>query len=264
MALEPGSGGEGVTVTGGQGVGSWVLDGEWRHAWVDIGPEGCIEGTDRPLTGVLFAYLDVVTGSPPSGAMNPTVDLQIRLFSRPRQGRVRFTARTLRLGRTLYVGEAELRHEDTGAPFGVGVATFVNQPIPFPERTTGSTGDPTAGRPESVYAALAGAKRVGVGAFELEADIHTVQGTVSGATLGRLAERAAMDLLAAESIKGSAVDELDVRFLNKVRVGPLVAAATELGRRDGAVTIRVEIRDLGDRDRLVTYALAICREMPVR
>jgi acyl-coenzyme A thioesterase PaaI-like protein len=260
VALDPGSGGEGVTVTGGQGVGSWVLDGEWRHATVEIGPEGCIEGTDRPLTGVLFAYLDVVTGSPPSGAMNPTVDLQIRLFSRPRRGRVRFTARTLRLGRTLYVGEAELRHEDTGALFGVGVATFVNLPVPFPERTTGST-DPSVARPELTYTALVEAKRVGAGIFELEADIHTVQGTVSGATLGRLAELAAMDLLAAEFTSGSALDELDVRFLNKVRVGSLMATATALGRRDGAVTVRIEVRDRGDDDRLVTYALAVCREM---
>src|SRR5579862_2497867 len=93
----------------GPGLGPWELEGDWRHTEGWIGPEGCIEGTDRPLTGVLFGYLDIVAGSPPSGPINPTVDLQVRLFSQPRQGRIRFTARTLRQGRSLYVAEIEMR-----------------------------------------------------------------------------------------------------------------------------------------------------------
>jgi acyl-coenzyme A thioesterase PaaI-like protein len=242
----------------GSDLTSWLVDGEWRHTQVQIGPEGCIEGTDRPLTGVLFAHLDVVTGSPPSGPMNPTVDLNVRLFSPPRLGTIRFTARTLRLGRTLYVGEAEMRHELEQMPFGIGIATFLNQPIPFPHLLdsaslpTGETEGPRTG-----YKRLTDARRVGLGIFELVANIHTPQGTVSGATLGRLAELAATDLLGG----AEAVDEMDVRFLNKVKVGPLRATATVLGRRDDATTVRIEITDTGNQDRLVTYALAVCRHL---
>jgi acyl-coenzyme A thioesterase PaaI-like protein len=242
----------------GSGLAAWLADGEWRHTQVQIGPEGCIEGTDRPLTGVLFAHLDVVTGSPPSGPMNPTVDLHVRLFSPPRLGTIRFTARTLRLGRTLYVGEAEMRHEQEQMPFGVAIATFVNQPIPFPhlmDSASLQTGD-TDG-PRTGYKRLSSALRVGLGSFELVANIQTPQGTVSGATLGRLAEVAAMDLLGG----ADAVDEMDVRFLNKVKVGPLRATATTLGRRDDATTVRIEITDTGHQDRLVTYALAVCRPL---
>jgi acyl-coenzyme A thioesterase PaaI-like protein len=248
----------GTTRPVGSYLTSWVVDGEWRHTQVQIGPEGCIEGTDRPLTGVLFAHLDVVTGSPPSGPMNPTVDLHVRLFSPPRLGTIRFTARTLRLGRTLYVGEAEMRHEHEQNSFGVAMATFLNQPIPFPDLMdpasleTGQTDGPRTG-----YRRLTAAHRVGPGSFELVADIHTPQGTVSGATLGRLAEVAAMDLLGGTD----AVDEMDVRFLNKVKVGPLRATATVLGQRDEATTVRIEITDTGNQDRLVTYALAVCRHL---
>jgi acyl-coenzyme A thioesterase PaaI-like protein len=243
-------------------LGPWVLDGEWRHTEGRIGPEDCIEGTDRPSTGVLFAYLDVVTGSPPSGIMNPTVDLQVRLLSRPRSGTIRFTARTLRLGRSLYVGEAEMRHSDGGTPFGIALATFINQPIPFPERH-----DPERDGPEGPEGArtsfyrFSGARRVGPGMFELIADIHTPQGTVGGATLGRLAEMTAVDLMRGAGAGVVAVDELDVRFLHKVRRGPLVSTGTVLGERAGATTVRVEVTDSGDDDRLVTYALAVCRSV---
>jgi len=244
----------------GLGFSAWLVDGDWRHADVEIGSEGCVEGTDRPLTGVLFAYLDVVTGSPPSGAMNPTVDLGVRLFSSPRRGRIRFTARTLRLGRTLYVGEVEMRQGQEHAPFGVATATFMNQPVPFPERTDEATD--RYGKWDGIktsYTRLADARRVGHGSFELVADLHTPQGTVSGATLGRLVELAAVDLLAGDGPVG--VDELDVRFLNKVKVGPLRATATVLGRRENATTVRVEVMDTGNEGRLVTYAVAVCRPL---
>jgi acyl-coenzyme A thioesterase PaaI-like protein len=238
------------------GLTSWVIDGAWRHTDVEIGPDACIEGTHRPLTGVLFAYLDAVTGSPPSGPMNPTVDLQIRLFAAPRPGTVRFRARTLRLGRLLYVGEAELRHRADERPFGVGVATFVNAPVPFPDRVPVAS----AARVDRLtYGPLRGPERIAPGTFEYAADLNTPQGTVGGAELGLLAELAARDVLAGDG--PVALDELDVRFLNKVRVGPLRATASPLGRRDNATTVRIEIVDAGHDDRLVTYALAACRPL---
>jgi acyl-coenzyme A thioesterase PaaI-like protein len=248
----------GKAVAAALGIGPWVLDGEWRLTQVTIGPEACHPGTDRPLTGVLFAYLDGVAGSPPSGPMNPTVDLQIRFFAPPRPGTIRFRARTLRLGRTIYVGEVELHQGEDPHPFGVGLATFMNQPVPFPERAgAGAERSRPADHGFGHYARLAGARRVGSGRVELTADLNTVQGTVSGATLGLLAEEAVLDLLGA----ATGIDELDVRFLHKVKAGPLLAVATVLGRRGDVTTVRVEVVDQGDSDRLVTYALAVCRDL---
>jgi acyl-coenzyme A thioesterase PaaI-like protein len=236
------------------GLAPWEIDGAWRETRVDIGPEAGPMDSDRPLTGVVFAWLDVVTGMPPSGAMNPTVDLQVRLFRPLRHGTVHFRARTLRLGRTLYVGEVEIRQERSGPPVGVALATFLNQPIPFPNRA-----DPrwrqvprAGGRPPG---GIDGARRLSPGVLELDADLETPQGTVGGATLGRLVESAAVDIFDT----AVAVDELDVRFLRRVRRGPIRTAARVVGRRDDATTVRVEVVDAGDDARLVTYALAVCR-----
>lgn len=238
------------------GLSPWEVDGQWRHRRLTLGPDTCIEGTDRPLTGVLFAWLDVVTGSPPSGDMNPTVDLQVRLFSVPRCGVVDLRARTLRLGRTLYVGEVEMHQDGTEGPVGVALATFMNQPVPFPNQPDPAVAAQGGDR-RTRYSALTGARRLAPGTLELDVDLRTPQGTVGGATLGRLAELAALDLLG----NTAGVDELDLRFLNKVKVGPIRAAATVLGRREEATTVRIEISDVGGEDRLVTYALAVCRPL---
>lgn len=237
-----------------QGFTPWSVDtdGEWRSTEITIGPEACLPGSDRPLTGVLFSYLDVVTGSPPPGPLNPTVDLQVRLLAPPRLGRIRFRSRTLRLGRTFYVADAEMRQADEDEPFGVCLATFMNAPVPFPGRLE-------AGRRAGAgpgYGPLAGARRVSAGVFEIDANTDTPQGTVGGAILGRLAELAAVDALDG----GVVVDELDVRFLNKVKGDTLRATATVLRRGSGTTTVRVEVADPGRAGASVTYALVVCRD----
>jgi acyl-coenzyme A thioesterase PaaI-like protein len=235
------------------GFTPWAEDADgWRHTSVEIGSQDCIEGTERPLTGVLFAYLDIVMGSPPSGSMNPTVDLQLRLLGEPRSGMVHFRARTLRLGRMLYVGEAELTQDGHDGLLGVGLGTFLNQQVPFPDRIDLEDLEP--------YSLPAGARRTGPGTFDLAADTHTPQGTVPGADLGLFAEMAARDVLGTEG-GPVAVDEFEVRFLHKVKGERIRSTATVLGTRGDATTVRVDLVDV-DHDRLVTYALAVCR--PVR
>src|SRR5215211_4403610 len=152
-----------------------------------IGPDSCIDGTDRPRTAVLFGHVDVVSGSPPSGPMHPTVDLELRLFEPPRSGLTHFAGRTLRLGGSLYVGEVELRHDRDKAPFGIAVATFVNG-LRLPVATSA---DP----PEVTTApCLTGADRVAPGVVELAEHLDTPQGSVTGAVLALLAEEAAIDV----------------------------------------------------------------------
>src|SRR5690606_35416817 len=101
------------------------------------------------------------------------------------------------------------------------------------------------------------------GTYHLVADLDTVQGTVPGAPLGRLAEVAALDLAGAGDRNGGAplvATELEVRFLHKVKVGPVQAEATVLGRLDSRTTVRVELTDHGD-GRLVSYALVVCEPL---
>src|SRR5215211_3975554 len=176
-----------------------------------IGPEACIDGTDRPRTGVLFGHVDVVAGSPPSGPMHPTVDLELRLFEAPRSGLTHFAGRTLRLGSSLYVGEVELRHDTEAAPFGLAVATFVNG-LRLPVATSDEPPEVTP------TPRLTGADRVSAGVVQLAAQLDTPQGSVTGAVLALLAEEAAIDVVGGT---GVALDELQLRFLDKVRVGPV-------------------------------------------
>jgi acyl-coenzyme A thioesterase PaaI-like protein len=231
------------------GFTPWMLDGAWRHTSVQLGPEVCLPGTDRPSIGALAACVDAVSGLPPSGLMNPTIDLQVRLLGAPRAGTIHLAGRTLRLGRTLFVGEVELRHGPGEPPFGTGMATFLNQRIPFPERMAREA-------PVVPHTWLGGARRRAPGVVEVEAELDTPQGTVPGATLALLCERAVNDL-AGDVV----VEELDVRFLHKVKVGPVRATATVVGDRGDATTVRVEVVDAGDGDRLVTYAVAVCRPL---
>ncbi len=241
----------------GPGLGPWKIEGDWRHTEAWIGPEGCIEGTDRPVTGVLFGYLDVVAGSPPSGPINPTVDLQVRLFSPPRQGVIRFAARTLRQGRSLYVAEIEMRHAHDDQPFGVGLATFINRPMAMVVRSEREPGSSDEGNLEDLrFAPLRGVRRVRPGCLELDVSemSNHPHRTVSGATLGRLIEQSSMDLFGGAAV----VDELEVRFLDRVKSGPIRATATPLGGRNQATTVRVDVVDAGHQDRLVTYGLAVC------
>jgi len=58
--------------------------------------------------------------------------------------------------------------------------------------------------------------------------------------------------LAAESLMGSPVIDLDIRYLNSVRVGPGRATATLLGQG----VVRVEVRDQGHDQRLTALVLA--------
>ncbi len=46
--------------------------------------------------------------------------------------------------------------------------------------------------------------------------------------------------------------DLDIRFLSRLRVGPLVAIVEELPARDGTVRARVAVADGGNDDKLVS------------
>jgi acyl-coenzyme A thioesterase PaaI-like protein len=76
--------------------------------------------------------------------------------------------------------------------------------------------------------------------------VNQPAGTLQGGVVALLAE------LAAESLTRSRVLDLEVRYLSAVRVGPARTSAVALDDH----TVRVEIRDPGNDDRLTTVVMA--------
>jgi acyl-coenzyme A thioesterase PaaI-like protein len=71
-------------------------------------------------------------------------------------------------------------------------------------------------------------------------------GTIQGGAVALLVE------LAAESSAGAPIEDLEIRYLSAIRVGPARATAEVIAPG----LIRVELRDVGRPDRLATVALA--------
>src|SRR5262245_5352286 len=69
-------------IVGALGLELWAADG-LTHGRAMLRPEMWAPGTEVPRLGVLATMVDVVIGSLPGGALNPTVDLRIALLDRP-------------------------------------------------------------------------------------------------------------------------------------------------------------------------------------
>jgi len=73
------------------------------------------------------------------------------------------------------------------------------------------------------------------------------------ATLAELAAESAL-----EADRPSVVTSLDIRFLNRVKVGPVRARARPLVRAEGETVLAVSAVDAGNGDRPVAYATTRC------
>jgi acyl-coenzyme A thioesterase PaaI-like protein len=106
---------------------------------------------------------------------------------------------------------------------------------------------PSARRMTRPFPEEMGARVVGAGHVEMERDPYVLQptGTIQGGALALLAE------VAAESLLGAQVVEMELRYLRAVREGPARATTVALGD-----TARVEVHDLGNDDRLTTLVMA--------
>ncbi len=92
--------------------------------------------------------------------------------------------------------------------------------------------------------------------LRLEDDLRNPWGILHGGAVAMLADEAACRAAAAAgpSAPGTGMAAADVvlHYLRPVRVGPVEARCTVLGRRDGRTSVRVAIHDVGADDRLVT------------
>jgi acyl-coenzyme A thioesterase PaaI-like protein len=82
-------------------------------------------------------------------------------------------------------------------------------------------------------------------------------GTIQGGAQALLGEMAAERALAGRG--PFTVNDLEIRYLNRVAVGPLVATAEVLAAGDDEATVRVPLVDRGNSGRLVSLVTAVCR-----
>jgi acyl-coenzyme A thioesterase PaaI-like protein len=250
-----------MSLLGSIDMETWAQDG---HTWgrLPVQPWVCGPGGALRL-GVLSILVDVVVGAqpPPRGAVNPTTDMVMQWTSPPRPGAVvRAESNILKWGGRLIVGETAIRDEASEETIGWGSATFINRPVGDGNdwgepRHWGGPGEPH----ESVEEAL-GVEQVRRGVVDLPmtdaVNNPTAGGTVQGGIQTILAE------LAAEQAAGDGyqVVHLGIRFMNRAKIGPLRAIATALpGTGTGARadrTMRVELVDAGDDNRIVSHAVA--------
>jgi acyl-coenzyme A thioesterase PaaI-like protein len=130
----------------------------------------------------------------------------------------------------------------------VSFLTFMASPrpqdlTPFPMDGMRTTGAMTVPLAEHV-----GARVRSPGAVEVthRPFVQQAAGALQGGVVALVGE------MAAETLADRPVIELDVRYLSSVRIGPARAVAAPMGSEH----VRVEVRDLGNADRLAARIVA--------
>jgi acyl-coenzyme A thioesterase PaaI-like protein len=244
---------------GAMGLDHWFEeDTTWGKA--AISQRLCIPDTPYPRISVLTTMADIVSGTRPSGVINPTVDIHIQVMTLVPTSIVRLRSDALRVGRRLFVGETLLYANDEERPFARSLVTFINKVMVIPE---GHSAPPlTTAQPLRVgIDDLLDVRVVDRGTIEIDPIARLSNGpggTVQGGVLALLGELATEQALAPSTV---AVTDLDIRYLNPVRVGPVQARAEILSESPQEAAVNVRIVDVGDADRLVAYVGTTARRL---
>ena len=192
----------------------------------EVQPEFFAPGTDRVRMGVLATLVDMVAGSPAHSIINPTVDLRVSLLApAPTSGAIELVTYPVKSGRLLFIGETLLHTGDLARPFARSVCTFMNKPLDSERTGIFPVGQLGADH----YDASLQLREPEPGLFEM--DNHEIvrngaNGTVQGGAQALLAELAGERAL---ELGGVAVDheavDLEIRYLNRVKEGPVRARA---------------------------------------
>jgi acyl-coenzyme A thioesterase PaaI-like protein len=212
-----------------------------------------VPGSSLPRASVLATIGDCVAGVPAGIMTGPdqlsvTLDISVRLVAASCGDRLTVEGQIVKKGRSIIAGEVRYLDAETSALVAYSYLTFMASPRPqdkgFP-RMRGMRNEVSMPEPIDRYL---GAHVLAPGVVEIERApfVRQAAGSLQGGVVAVLGE------LAAESLTGAAVRDLDVRYLSAVRVGPGRATATDLG--DGLV--RVEVCDAGRDDRLTAIVAA--------
>jgi acyl-coenzyme A thioesterase PaaI-like protein len=207
----------------GLGISLWT-EGDLALASAEVQPEFFAPGTDRVRMGVLATLVDMVAGSPAHSIINPTVDLRVTLLSpTPTSGTIELVTYPVKSGRLLFIGETLLHTGDVTRPFARSVCTFMNKPLDAARTGLFPVGQLGADH----YDASLRLREPEPGVVEM--DNHDIvrngaNGTVQGGAQALLAEVTGERALAEVGGEYFAVD-LEIRYLNRVKEGPVRAQA---------------------------------------
>jgi acyl-coenzyme A thioesterase PaaI-like protein len=212
----------------GLGISLWT-EGDLALARAEVQPEFFKPGTERVRLGVLATLVDMVAGSPAHAIINPTVDLRVTLLSAaPTGGAIELVTYPIKSGRLLFVGETLLHTGDVSRPFARSVCTFMNKPLDSERTGIFPVGQLGADH----YDASLHVREPEPGVYEM--DNHDLvrngaNGTVQGGAQALLAELTGERALqtASSQLGGGdfAAVDLEIRYLNRVKEGPVRAQA---------------------------------------
>jgi acyl-coenzyme A thioesterase PaaI-like protein len=252
---------ESISFVGALGIQLWTDSGV-THGRSNLVPAMWRPGTQRPRLGVLATLADIVAGMPPTGALTPTVDLNIQLMAPPPSaGTLHAVCLPTKAGRRLFVGEILI--DSGGEPFARGSVTFLNQLMPgvhlpggFNDRD--GTAAPLPPSLDDLLEATFPDERTVV--VECKPALNNGPGgTVQGGVQATIAEVASEWALS--SVGTFAVTDLDIRYLNRVNVGPVSAVAEVMTRDKNLAFVRVALKDAGDGGRLVSAVTTVCHRV---
>lgn len=221
-----------------------------------------------PSTAVLLTYADVLIGLLASHRTAPrisiTSSLSVHLSAPAPEGtEIELVGNLTKLGRTMTVGETTVRSSGTGEVLGLAIGVFQASPRPqdvapasfnrfrSPQKITASA---------ATLADHVGLRVVepGVTEISLRPDLNNATESLQGGLVALLGEVAAQTAATSALGAPAVVESLEVHYLAAARVGPFRAEANILspGPRN---LIRVEIRDPGRDDRIVSAVVARTR-----
>lgn len=215
--------------------------------------------TARPA--VLATVADCLAGVPACLLTLPrlalTLDISVRLASPVTGDRLSVDARVLKRGSRTIATEVTFADAATGELAASCYLTFTPSPRPQDVAPAGMGEMRTPGELEldEPLTDLVGIRTIRPGVVEIDHRPLVTQdsGTLQGGIVALLGE------MAAETLTGLPVVELDTRYLATVRVGPARTSA----RRVGESGVRVEVRDVGNDGRLAALVHARVDERPL-
>jgi acyl-coenzyme A thioesterase PaaI-like protein len=228
-------------------------------------PTTCRLGSLR--TSVLSFVVDAVAGieiDTDRDAWQFTSDMAVRVRPLPAPAYIDARSTVLRAGRRSVTCEVQLV-DDSGSPVGHGVLGFSRierKPTDPPKPQVGAAeiaahwSDVTP--IETPLAEAAGIRVLDAeaGIVEVDADpmLNNMAGVMQGAMVALVAEVAAEEAASARLGAPAYVSELDIRYLQQVRGGPVRSSCEWLGDRPDS-PIRVVLVDVGT-GQLVTHVVA--------
>jgi acyl-coenzyme A thioesterase PaaI-like protein len=226
-------------------------------AGAPVRPESFVPGTSRIRTSVLLAMVDILAGHTPDGpgkpAVGATVDLRVVLLAPPpTTGRLHLRCEPLRVGRRFVVAETELSADGAAEPFARAVSTFAVLDLGVGAPAGAAPLVPVEG---GSFDRFVGARVRDERTLLLDTAPRLANGpvgTLHGGVQAFVAELAAEHAVRGRE-RGLVATDVEMRYLDRVRVGPLTASARPVTSTAAPVVI-VRLGDAGNGDRPVGHA----------